>query len=345
MALSWLEQGTSDMVLPSRLKLATLGLGGLLAGWSLWKFWNVWSRPKHVRITALYIYPVKGCRGHLVSKAKVTTWGLEGDRIYMIVNAKNEFVTQRELPRMALVHPDLPSASGITLRVGPESAQEQDPLLVPVRLDGPEKKVRVWEDWVPAIDQGEEAAKWLSSFLRCENLRLVRIAQTAQRTTDPKYGIGETAFSDGFPVLVTSQASIASVRKTVLRAGGPEVGIDRFRPNIHVDGCSAFQEDEMRSIALRGLVLPLVKPCSRCTVPGVDPSTGTRTKETGGVLTKILREQRSGRLRAKRAQLHKSFFNEAKRADDVYFGQNALVEFVDGTETDIFVGDAAAVAW
>eukprot|EP00439_Symbiodinium_sp_Y106_P082210 s128_g21.t1 len=234
---------------------------------------------------------------------------------------------------------ELPTSKGIMMRVVPGEAA--DPLLVPLQANGPEKKVRVWEDWVPAIDQGDEVAKWLSSYLRIDGLRLVRIAKTAQRVTDPKYGVGETAFSDGFPVLVTSQASIDAIRRRVKNAGGPVVGIERFRPNIHVEGCGPFQEDEMRSLSLPGVQLPLVKPCSRCTVPGIDPQTGTRTTKTGGAMTKTLREHRSGRLMAQSAALHKGFFSESRRADDVYFGQNALV-FLDHSGVEISVDDIAA---
>lgn len=321
------------------------GLGSLAAGGAI--YWLLsrhlgWHRPKRVRVASLYVYPIKGCKGHSLSKARLTKWGIEDDRTYMIVNDKMEFVSQRELTRMALIHPDLPTSKGIMMRVAPGEAA--DPLLVPLKVDGPEKKVRVWEDWVPAIDQGDEVAKWLSSYLRIDGLRLVRIAKTAQRTTDPKYGIGETAFSDGFPVLVTSQASIDAIRRRVKNAGGPVVGIDRFRPNIHVEGCGPFQEDEMRSLSLPGVQLPLVKPCSRCTVPGIDQQTGTRTTQTGGAVTKTLREHRSGRLMAQSAALHKGFFSESRRADDVYFGQNALV-VLDHSGVEISVGDIAAVAW
>ena len=131
----------------------------------------------------------------------------------------------------------------------------------------------------------------------------------------------------------------------MLREGGPAVGIERFRPNIHVEGCGAFQEDEMRSLSLPGVQLPLVKPCSRCTVPGIDPQTGTRTKQTGGAVTKTLREHRSGQLMAKSAALHQAFFSESKRADDVYFGQNALVFLDKAVGTEIAEGDLAAVTW
>ena len=111
-----LSQGGSDVAVPqpSLGRLLMLGLGGLAASgavyWALSRYFG-WSRPKQVRIASLYVYPIKGCRGHALSKVRLTKWGLEDDRVYMIVNEKKEFVSQRELPRMALIHPDARHAS------------------------------------------------------------------------------------------------------------------------------------------------------------------------------------------------------------------------------------------
>ena len=103
---------SSDVAVPGQLslsKLLLLGFGSLAAGgavlWSLSRYFG-WSRPRQVRIASLYVYPIKGCKGHRLPKARLTKWGLEDDRVYMIVNEKMEFVSQRELPKMALIHPD-----------------------------------------------------------------------------------------------------------------------------------------------------------------------------------------------------------------------------------------------
>lgn len=321
-----------------------LGLGAAAAtGLAAWWAWSV-RRTKRVKVAALYVYPIKSCRGHSMGKATVTKWGLEDDRIYMVVDEKNEMVTQRQHPRMALIHPDLPTKNGITLRVADGSLAA---LHVFLDMKSAPKNVKVWDDWVQAVDQGNAAAEWLSTVLQVPKLRLVRISATAQRATDPSYGLGETAFSDGFPVLVSSTASVALVARKVLRAGGPQIGIDRFRPNIHVDGCKAFEEDEMKALVLSSsdssLRLPLVKPCSRCTIPGIDPSTGTRTKQTGGALTEMLRRHRAAGGLKEQARLHKDFFSQAKRQEDVYFGQNALCEFQGTDRFEITVGDVALV--
>lgn len=260
---------------------------------------------------------------------------------------------------MALVQPDLPTPAGITLRAIQALGQEDDVLpailVVPVvDEDKPNtivKQVKVWTDVIPAVDQGDEAARWLSSWLQTDGLRLVRISKSAHRVTDPNFGIGETAFSDGFPILVSSVASIEEVARRVRGEGGPKISIDRFRPNIHIEGCGPFAEDEIRSLSFGSeqVTLRLVKPCSRCSMPGVDPSTGIRNTQTGGTLLRSLRSFRQGSILRAKAFLHASHFAEQDNAEETFFGQNALIEFgPDALKTQavtISVGEVGMVEW
>merc|ERR1711862_186062 len=112
----------------------------------------------------------------------------------------------------------------------------------------------------------------------------------AQRATDPNFGVGETGFADGFPILLTTEASLRDVNARLI---GSQVDIVSFRPNVHVSGCMSFEEDEIPSVAFRGrggdaeVRLRLIKPCSRCTVPAVDPQLGKR--RAGGEPLRTLR--------------------------------------------------------
>lgn len=305
-------------------------------------------RTKQIKVVALFIYPVKGCRGHAVNSAELTNWGLKNDRLYMIVNAKAAFVTQREIPRMATILPDVPSEAGITLRLSPECPQQAsvEALFVPLidEKDTAPQQVQVWDDKVLAVDQGDRAACWLCTVLGQEGLRLMKIARSMHRKTDAKFGEGETGFADGFPILVTSQASLMDVCR---HAEGVEIGISRFRPNVHINGCAAFEEDEMRSISFAGSTglasarLRLVKPCARCTVPNVDQKIGQRTP--GGQPIKALRSYRTGKLLQKTAKLHKSHFEDPENLTEAFFGQNAHLEFFPGVRLE--VGDVGEVEW
>eukprot|EP00933_Yihiella_yeosuensis_P013660 TRINITY_DN12553_c0_g1_i1.p1 TRINITY_DN12553_c0_g1~~TRINITY_DN12553_c0_g1_i1.p1 ORF type:complete len:366 (+),score=52.80 TRINITY_DN12553_c0_g1_i1:121-1218(+) len=325
-------------------------------------FLRALRRSSQVRIAGLYVYPVKSCCGHLVEQVEVTPWGLKNDRLYMIVDGKsNRFFTQREEPRMALLDPDLPTADGIILKILDSAAKATvvQNLFVPLVKDSETvRKVIVWDDIVPAVDQGDEVARWLSTFLGRADLRLVRIADSAQRATDTTYGPGETAFADGFPILVTSTASVDDLARRVKRQGGPDIGINRFRTNLHIEGCQAWDEDEMRAITFSSpasannathgssrLRMPLVKPCARCTIPGVDPSTGVRSVSTGGTLTKIMRQLRPGTLLRSRAQLHQGHFSKAENDDEVFFGQNAQVHFNGEPSFILSIGDIGTVEW
>ena len=59
------------------------------------------------RITALNVYPVKGCRGVSLESARIAAMGFEHDREWLITRPDGRFMTQREEPRLALIEPSL----------------------------------------------------------------------------------------------------------------------------------------------------------------------------------------------------------------------------------------------
>lgn len=323
----------------------------------LHSLWRRVRRTRLVRIERLFVYPIKGCRGHSVLTAGLTPLGLEGDRVYMVVDQEMKFVTQRTHPVLALVHPELVTAAGVTLRcLDPVdktmSAPKQPPLFVP-RLTEKLLQVHVWSDEVLAVDQGDEAAAWFQAVLGMEGARLVHIHDDAHRATNSAFGIGETTFSDGFPLLLTSVASLDDVARRVKDA---DISIERFRPNVHVSGCRAFDEDEMRGIVFTqfggdqpypGEIkarLQLVKPCSRCTVPTIQPNSGTRTAQ--GEPLRSLRHFRCGTYLSRWAWLHRRFFRQPDQAEEAFFGQNVLPDLtVLAPGARLAVGDVALVEW
>merc|ERR1712194_91748 len=242
--------------------------------------------------------------------------------------------------------PDLPTEKGITLRAlhaeGDEANSSRPaPMFIP-RINEESAQARprtVWDDSVPGVDQGDVAARWLQSFLKKDGLRLVLIADSAKRPTDATFGVGETGFADGFPVLVTSEASVQETTRRLPADSG--VDVNSFRPNVHVSGCRPFEEDEIRAFAFDGIRVSMVKPCARCTVPTVNQRTGGRIV-TGEPL-RTLRDVRSGkRLRAV-ASLHKKFFDQPDMEHEAFFGQNAILDFKVGAVLQ--VGDEAVVEW
>ena len=259
-----------------------------------------------VSIADLYVHPVKSCARIGLDRALVTETGLEWDRQWMVVDGEGEFVSQREQPRLALVRPTL-RASDLVLRA-------PGMLALHLALDAIEQEttVQIWNDRVAAGDMGDLAAQWFSDFLG-QRVRLARFDPEVERVSDAKWTGGTralAAFADGFALLVVSSASMAELNRRLAAKGQAAVGSDRFRPNLVLDGLDSHGEDWIDRIEFDGaegpVVLRLVKPCSRCSIPDVDPQRGESDRAV------------SAELAAYRA--------DARMNGQVTFGMNAIVE-------------------
>jgi uncharacterized protein YcbX len=228
-------------------------------------------------IAQLYIYPVKSCAGVALNEAMLTETGLDLDRAWMVVDGAGEFLTQRELPRMALVQPQV-RANDIVLRA-------PGMLALHLAIDQVEAPVRasVWGQDVAAYDMGATAAQWFSDFLGVK-ARLVRFDPEHERASSLAWTGGLQAlnqFSDGYPLLLTSQASLAGLNDKLLAAGQQAVSMARFRPNIVLgdapgrQAVTAHDEDRLETLEIataQGQVrLQPVKPCARCPIVNIDP--------------------------------------------------------------------------
>lgn len=274
------------------------------------------AEEQDLSIAALYLHPVKSCAGIAVDEALVVETGLEFDRAWMVVDADGVFVTQRELPRMALVRPTL-RASDLVLRA---------PGMLPLHLlldtvEAP-TRARVWNDTVRAYDMGALAAQWFSDFLG-RHVRLVRFDPEQRRLSNPARSRGidaENAFSDGFPLLVASTASLAALNERLAVAGAAPVTLERLRPNLVLDGLDAHGEDFLDEIEFdtgNGPVrIRLADACTRCSIPDVDPATGERGHAVGDALA--------------------AYRADARRGGAITFGMNAVV--VEGVDRMLHTG-------
>ena len=271
-------------------------------------------------IAELWIYPVKSCAGVAVAEVTLTDTGLELDRAWMVVDARGDFLTQRELPRMVLIQPTLKTYEMVLKAPGM--------LALHVALDAVESavRVRVWGDEVAAFDMGAVAAQWLSDFLGTP-ARLVRFDPDERRLSDLQWTGGVAAFnqfSDGFAALVLSQPSLDQFNQKLQASGTPGVRMARFRPNIVLDSAPAAEplmpHDEDRLAALDictevgAVQLRLVKPCPRCPIPNVDPATGQSSPAVGDML--------------------QSFRADVRLNGAVTFGMNAIVVSRNGDDAD-----------
>lgn len=244
-------------------------------------------------IAGLFIYPIKSCAGIALDEALLTETGFDLDRAWMVVDAGGMFVTQRELPRMALIRPTLRSDDLVLRAPGM--------LALHLRIDVVEAvaQVQVWGDKVQAYDMGDVAAQWFSDFLAPQRLagapprpyRLVRFDPEQRRLASMTWTAGVEApnqFADGFPLLVTSTASLEGLNRRLRSQGLADVGMDRFRPNIVLSGLDEHDEDrvDQMQIATQSgtVVLKPVKPCARCPIPNIDPLTATSDPAVGDTL-------------------------------------------------------------
>lgn len=248
------------------------------------------------RIAALAVYPIKSCAGVALDDSLLVETGLEFDRAWMVVDEHGEFVSQRELPRMALIRPQM-RQSDMVLRAPGMLALHiaYDTVEAPVQ-------VSVWDDRVKAYDMGDLAAQWFTDFLG-RKVRLVRFDPEQRRLSSMKWTDGveaENQFSDGFPILVASVEGLAALNERLAQRGQPAVTMARFRPNLIIEGLDAPLDphgedylDELSMATDQGTVrLKLVKPCARCPIPNVDPDTGTPGHEPGDTLATYRRDAR-----------------------------------------------------
>jgi len=269
-----------------------------------------------VRIAALNVYPVKSCAGIALDEALLIETGIEFDRAWMVVDADGRFVTQRELPRMALIRP--------TLRTEDMVLRAPGMLALHLSLNAVEApcRVTVWRDQVAAYDMGDLSAQWFSDFLG-RRVRLVRFDPAHKRLSNRNWTgeiKAENAFSDGYPILVASVAGLDELNRRLAAGGHDAVTMARFRPNLVIDGVESNGEDHLDEIAFDtpdGPVrLKLVKPCARCPIPDVDPATGEPGHAVGDTLL--------------------TYRADSRLDGAITFGMNAVI--VEGVERPLRVG-------
>lgn len=221
-------------------------------------------------VSGLTIYPVKSCRGIKVKNTQVESFGLKNDRRWMVVDEQGVMLTQRKVAKMCLIQPAI-TENGLTLH-----HSDMEILEVDLPITNKKMNVKVWDDECQAYDAGDKAANWLTHVLSTK-CRLVYFPEDEIRQVDLTYAStgDKTAFSDGFPLLLISQASLDDLNSHLKTP----VSMDRFRPNIVVEGCEAFAEDNWKEIRIGEITFRIVKPCSRCVIPSINVETGDKEEE------------------------------------------------------------------
>lgn len=244
-------------------------------------------------LSAIYVYPVKSLAGISVRSWPVVKTGLKYDRKWMLIDNECQFLSQRRLPKMALINSAMtehslilsaPGMNDLTLELEPKS--------------GNVINSTIWHDQVDTLAISAKADNWFTQFLQTE-CRLVYQPDTAIRPVNPNFAKADdqTSLSDGFPFLLVSEHSLTALNRTMQL----NLPITRFRPNLVVSGCEPYAEDIWREITIGTIGFRLPKPCARCSVPTIDHETGITGKEPLTTLNRLRKWQ-----------------------NKVYFGQNAL---------------------
>ena len=274
-----------------------------------------------MNITQLTVYPVKSLKGIDLQQSELYTHGLAWDRRWMLVDAQQRFVTQRQLPALATI--------GVAL--DERSLVLSHPSMAPIAisLDEPQGNLRhvtVWNDHCKAHQEGEEVSRWLEAALgdAARGLSLVRFASDFPRPVEADFLAGDSAdtfFSDGYPFLVTTTGSLDALNQALVAAGQSPIPMNRFRPNIVVEGATAWAEDRWAGLRVPtgGIELTLRKPCQRCKITTVDQQTGAVPAQ-GEPLKTLLS------------------LNTQPHLKGAFFGQNATL--TKGQGATIRVGDA-----
>jgi len=239
-----------------------------------------------VRLASIHIYPMKAARAVDLGESVVEPWGLAGDRRWLLVDEDGRFVSQREEPSLARVVVTYgPLAQTISVSAaGFPSRQVAAPA-----GGAPMQKATVWGSTVLAAAAGPAGDAWFSAYLG-RPVRLVFLDDPTRRPVDPEFGRdGDVvSFADGFPLLLTSTASLDELGRWLTEDGGQPVPMTRFRPNAVVTGALPWAEDHWRRIRIGAVEFRVVKPCGRCVVTTTDQITG----EVGSQPLKMLGRRR-----------------------------------------------------
>ncbi|PKB16135.1 MOSC domain-containing protein [Flavobacterium sp. 5] len=224
-----------------------------------------------LKLSEIWVYPVKSLGGISLQESQVTDRGLEFDRRWLLVDDDGQFLTQREYPKLALFRPEV---EGGNLKITHRGLLES--ITVPLRPVSENEiakiKVTVWDDTIDAFEVSATISEWFTKLLKI-SVRLVYMPDASERKVDPRYTISGddiTSFADAYPFLIIGQSSLDDLNGRLEE----KVSINRFRPNFVFTDGEAFEEDSWSHFSIGNVPFVGVKPCDRCIMTTVDQEKG-----------------------------------------------------------------------
>ena len=234
-------------------------------------------------VTSIHIYPVKSLAGLGIPEVEVEPWGLRHDRRWLVLSLDGEVLTARERPQMLGIRAR-PLARGAIELTGRDGSA----VSIEAPVDG-ESLSTALSRLESVRAAGREADDWLSQQLG-EPVRLGWLDDPRRRTVSAEHGGQEgdlLSLADAGPLLLTTTASLRQLNDWVdeeaAERGEQPVAplvMDRFRPNIVLDGLDApFVEDTWSAVRIGDIEFRFAEHCDRCVLTTIDPRTLAQGKE------------------------------------------------------------------
>uniref|UniRef100_A0A2A4J1D0 MOSC domain-containing protein n=1 Tax=Heliothis virescens TaxID=7102 RepID=A0A2A4J1D0_HELVI len=255
-------------------------------------------------LKTLSVFPIKSCGAILLNQAECTLLGLKDgwlrDRVLMVVDEKNNFITARVYPELFAVEPSFKSSVLTLKHANMESVSVN---LAEVVATQKRIKAVVWGDPVPVYDCGREVSEWFTKVLNRNNekYRLVYYASENCRKmvkADKYYKFGKNdtgAFPDETSYNLINEASVEDLDR---RVESTRITTNHFRPNFLLTGAKPYEEDNWKFVKIGENVFEIIKPCMRCLLTTIDPETGIRDPKVEPLTT--LRKYRLAETPAER---------------------------------------------
>lgn len=233
-----------------------------------------------MKLTELYIHPLKSARAIALSRAYADDTGLLHDREWLLTDPDGRFITARECPALLGIQVELiPGAALFRAPDTPLIAALSHEYRHPVECN-------VWKDRFAAWHGDARVDMWFSTVLG-RPCRLVWLGTQSQR---PQKGLQKPlSFADGYPYLLVNQASLDSLNQLLPNP----VATRHFRPNLVIAGAGAYEEDDWTHLKIGGSVFEITKPCTRCVITTLDPDSGAPMPD-GEPLRTLRRTRQSG---------------------------------------------------
>lgn len=263
-----------------------------------------------MNLSEINIYPIKSLGGISLDKSVVEKRGLQFDRRWMLVDEKNQFLTQRELPKMATI------ALKLTEKGLSASAENFENLLISYKSNDDEKiDVRVWQSVCEAIVLEKQCSDWFSEVLKT-NCHFVYMSDETERAVNPLFNKDNdiVSFADGYPFLIIGENSLNNLNEKL----DDSIPMNRFRPNFVVRDSAPFAEDNWKKLQIGNTIFRVTKPCARCVVTTID--------QTKGVIAGKEPLKTLAGYRLAKEVFPNDFSSLGLDGNSVLFGQNLIAE-------------------